>query len=423
MYCERKTAPHPSPPPPPSPPPSSPPRAAREAPGDVLRPDVLREKRGRERVAGSRGVHDFLDRSRGAEDAISPAERDASTGTQGHDEELPAAMGDGLELIDEIRVEGVKAEKSDVDLVDETFDVCRPGILGDVGEVHGAKSARRGGHHRGKEPVDLAIVRGDEEVGFRDERPLFLSHPIVAQHPLVVGDEDLLPRGLEVDELKRSVTRKHTQEALDAQASKGLFHHRGFAIGPERGHDDDARARRKEPAGVRRDVEGDSAGAVEAEGDVAVDPAVSREDHVHRATSRRSSLTFSGSIPSPRLRLVPTMAPSATESKVPAFEEERPLPTRTGIPPAPFRASSSSAAEGGSPVVVPVTTTASAPASRVRRADSARLRLTSIRAYFTCTSARMRMESASRLRRYRRRPSGSMRIGPPCSGLSMGSTK
>src|SRR3972149_680061 len=110
-------------------------RAAREAPGAVLRNDVLREKRGRERVAGSRGVHDFLDRGRGAEDAISPAERDASTGAQGHDEELPAATRDGLELIDEIRVGGVEGEKSDVDVVDETFDVCSQGMIGDVGSV------------------------------------------------------------------------------------------------------------------------------------------------------------------------------------------------------------------------------------------------------------------------------------------------
>ncbi len=140
------------------------------------------------------------------------------------------------------------------------------GIFGDVREVHRAQTARGRRHQRAKEPVDLPVMRGDEKVGLRDPCALFLAHAIVAEHSLVVRNENLFSRGLEVDELERGACRRARARSSRRRALQGTF-----APEPDSGSVPSAvrtvteALAREEPARVRRDVQGDSAGTVDAE--------------------------------------------------------------------------------------------------------------------------------------------------------------
>ena len=106
----------------------------------------------------------------------------------------------------------------------------------------------------------------------------------------------------------------HDLEAgLDAGSRHGVEHDRPPGVVADRRHGRDGVAGRAQPAQVDCDVQPDAAGALEVAVVVAVDPAVGRADEPH-ARAAVSAVTCSGVARPSRMRLVPTIAPSATAS-------------------------------------------------------------------------------------------------------------
>ena len=313
----------------------------------------------------------------------------------------------------------LQAEQPDVELGSPAR--CeRDGVADVVGvrEVDRAQSRWPARHDRLEEREPLAERGRRQHVAAGDGRALALAHAEAGQDALVVALEDALAAGRLADVLDgrrvrarpRGTARRRSAPCASRTIARPASSPTGAtAVTVSPG----AHSRRS----VHGDVQPDAAGALEVRDRRSGRPRSRPRRRTSRARRGQRRHLLRRRAPVRVIRLVPTIAPSATASSARGVAGASPLPTSTGqlarsVPRGPH----ARPATGGSPVRVPVTTMASAPASRargarIRRACAGR----ASRAYLTWMSASTSTRSAPM-----RGAVGDHRLGRDAHGAVLG---
>ena len=123
------------------------------------------------------------------------------------------------------------------------------------------------------------------------------AQPVASEHALLVAHEDLLPRGLVVDVLDGGRAFDLREAGLESQLRDGAADEPRFRVGAQGSDHTDAVRAREQPTRVGREVQGDPAGTVAAEVQVAIHAAVPHRGDSHRAGSDTGGRERPGAAP------------------------------------------------------------------------------------------------------------------------------